>query len=149
MSTLIVVVGLPGSGKSHHVRLLRVRCAGVCNEDFMADSHDDSPRFTDSRYYGDLVRDLRAGKDCVIADIEYCDTWRRTEVEEVIRRDVPQVNFEWHYFENNPSQCEANVNRRDRKTAKEEKRKICRLSRKYQIPPGAKIISVWTPAQKP
>ena len=149
MAKLIVVVGLPGSGKSHYVREQRSSCTGVCAEDYMANSQDDSSRFTDSRYYSDLVRDLREGKDCVIADIEYCDTWRRVEVEEVISRDVPGVAIEWHYFENNPSQCEANVNRRGRGTAEEETRKIHRLSRKYQIPPGAKVLSVWaTPGPK-
>jgi len=145
MPKLMVVVGLPGSGKSHHVRRLRANCQGVCAEDFMARSHDNSGRFTDSRYYADLVRDLRDGKDCVIADIEYCDTWRRVEVEEVIARDVPSVIIEWHFFENNPSQCEANVSHRGRARAEEERRKIHRLSRKYKIPPGAKVIPVWTP----
>jgi len=145
MAKLIVVVGLPGSGKSHHVQELRTNCAGVCAEDYMANSLGDSPRFTDSRHYGDLISDLRAEKDCVIADIEYCDTWRRVEVEEVVSRDVPGVTIEWHCFENNPSQCEANVDRRSRESAEEEKRKIRSLSAKYHIPSGAEVIPVWTP----
>jgi predicted kinase len=145
MAKLIVVVGLPGSGKSDYVQRLKASCPGVRAEDYMAESNDDSCRFTDSRHYRALVRALREGKDSVIAEIEYCDTWRRVEVEEVITRDAPGVTVEWHFFENNPSQCEANVDSRGRESAAEEKQKIRRLSRQYQIPPGAKVIPVWSP----
>jgi predicted kinase len=145
MPKLIVVIGLPGSGKSHYVHELRGSCQGVCAEDYMASSHNNSSRFTDSRHYADLIRDLRDGKDCVIADIEYCDTWRRVEVEEVVARDVPGVTIEWHCFENNPTQCNANVDSRNRKNAEEEKKKVRHLSQKYQIPFCAKVIPVWTP----
>jgi hypothetical protein len=145
MAKLIVVIGLPGSGKSHYVRALRASYQGVCAEDYMAYSHNDSPRFAQSRHHADLVRDLRNGKDCVIADIEYCDTSRRVEVEQDIMRNVPGVLIEWHCFENNPSQCELNVDRRGRGNAGEEKQKIWHLSGKYQLPPNAKLIPVWTP----
>jgi predicted kinase len=143
MAKLIAVVGLPGSGKSHYVQRLRTSCAGVCAEDYMANSHNNSARFVDSRYYVDLVRDLREGQDCVIADIEYCDSWRRAEVEEVVRREAPAATIEWHCFQNDPQQCRANVDRRGRASAENEKRKICELSAKYQIPLGAKVIPVW------
>jgi hypothetical protein len=112
----------------------------------MANSHGNSPRFTDSRLYADLVRALREGRDSLIADIGYCDTWRRVEVEEVIRRDVPGLEIEWRFFENDPAKCEANAVKRGRTSVTEEKRKIRDLSRNYQIPPGATIIPVWAPA---
>jgi hypothetical protein len=101
----------------------------------------------DSRLYAGLVRALREDKDSLIADIEYCDTWRRVEVEEVISRDVPGVEIEWRFFENDPTKCEANVERRARPCVAEEKQKITDLSRKYQVPPGAIIIPVWGPAK--
>lgn len=144
MAKLIVVVGLPGSGKSHLIRQRQAECPGVCVQDFMANSHGHSHRFTDSRHYGDLVRDLRAGKDCVIADIAYCDTWSRVEVEGVIRQDVPGVTIEWQFFENDPARCEANVEWRGRSNAPEEKKKIRELARKYHIPPDASVIPVWS-----
>jgi predicted kinase len=147
MAKLVVVVGMPGSGKSHYIRGLEPQFPGVCAHDYMANSHGDSPRFTDSRLYDDLVRALREGRDSLIADIEYCDTWRRVEVEEVIRRDVPGVEIEWRFFENDPARCEANAARRGRVGVSEERRKIRALSRKYQIPPGAIVIPVWAPAE--
>jgi hypothetical protein len=145
MAKLIVVVGMPGSGKSNHVQELKRRCPGICAHDYMQKSHGNSPRFTDSRLYADLLGALREGKDSVIADIEFCDTLRRVEVEEIVSREVPGVEMEWHFFENDPIKCEANAGRRARKSFAEEKRKIWDLSRKYQIPPGAIIIPVWSP----
>jgi len=147
MAKLIVVVGMPGSGKSLYIRKLQPQCPGVCAHDYMEKSHGHSPRFTDSRLYNDLVRALREGKSSLIADIEYCDTWRRVEVESVITRDVPGVEIEWHFFENDPAKCEENVERRNRPKAEEEKRKIRELSRKYQIPREARIIPVWSPSK--
>ena len=147
MAKLVVVVGMPGSGKSHYIREQQPQFPGVCAHDYMANSHGHSPRFTDSPLYTDLVRALREGKDSLIADIEYCDTWRRVEVEEVISRDVPGVEIEWRFFENGRAKCEVNAETRARSNVAEEKRKIRDLSRKYQTPPGAIIIPVWTPAK--
>ena len=148
MAKLVVVVGMPGSGKSHYIRERQSQFPGVCAHDYMANSHGHSPRFTDSRYYADLVRDLREGKDSLIADIEYCDTWRRVEVKEVIGGDVPGVEIEWRFFENDPAKCEANAEGRTHSNVVQEKRKIHDLSRKYQIPRGAIIIPVWTPTKE-
>ena len=144
MVKLYIVVGLPGSGKSHLLRELSKLCSGVCAEDYMASSINDSPQFTDSRYYGDLIKDLQEGKDRVIADIEFCDTWRRIEVEQVVRQDVPEVTIEWRFFENDPEKCIANVERRGRKNMEKEKFKIRHLSRKYHIPACAERIPIWT-----
>jgi hypothetical protein len=144
MAKLVIVVGMPGSGKSHYIREQQPQFPGICVHDYMSNSHGHSPRFTDSRLYPNLVRALRDGKDCLIADIEYCDTWRRVEVEEVITRDVPGLEIEWRFFENDPAKCEANAERRARSNLAEEKRKIRDLSRKYQIPPEAIILPVWT-----
>jgi hypothetical protein len=144
MAKLVVVVGMPGSGKSHYIKEQESHFPGVCAEDYMVNSHENSARFSDSQHYACLVCALREGKDSLIADIEYCDTWRRVEVEEVIRRDVPGVVIEWRFFENNPAMCEVNAESRARPNVAEEKRKIWDLSRKYQIPPGATTIPVWT-----
>lgn len=148
MAKLVVVVGMPGSGKSHYIREQQPQFPGVCAQDYMANSHGHAPRFTDSRFYTDLVHALREGMDSLIADIEYCDTWRRVQVEEVIRRDVPGVEIEWRFFENDSAKCEANAERRSRSNVAEEKRKIRELSRKYQVPPGAITMPVWTATKK-
>lgn len=102
MGKLIVLVGMPGSGKSHYIKSLQPPLSGICLHDYMSNSHGDSKHFTDSRYYADLIRNLLEGKECLIAEIEYCDTWRRIEVEEVIKRDAPDAQIEWRYFENDP-----------------------------------------------
>lgn len=67
MPKLIVVVGLPGSGKSFYIDELQGGCQGVCADDYMANSHANSCRFTDSRHYANLICDLRNKKDCIIS----------------------------------------------------------------------------------
>jgi hypothetical protein len=145
LGKLIVVVGLPGSGKSHYIKSPKTHSTSVVAEDYMADSHNHGSCFTDSRHYDQLIHDLRHGKDCIIADIEFCAKSKQEEVEKEVRKCVPGVTIEWHCFENNPQQCAANVEQRSRNNAGEEKEKIHRLSRIYHIPNGAKVLPVWPP----
>jgi len=145
MVKLTVVVGMPGSGKSHYIEKHKSHYPGTCTQDYMRNSYNNSIHFTDSQHYDKLVLNLRNGNDSIIADIEFCDTWRRVEIEEVIRRDVPGVEIEWRFFENDPAKCEANAETRARKNIDEEKKKIRELSRKYIVPPGAIVLRIWEP----
>ena len=108
----------------------------------MKDANQHSHRFTDSRHYPQLIRDLREGKDCLIADIAFCDTWRRIEAEQVVKCDVPSVEINWLFFENDPEKCKANARTRNRSNLKEELQNICELSKKYHIPLGVEVKPV-------
>jgi hypothetical protein len=143
---LIVVVGLPGSGKSYRIRELKRSCPGTCVDDYLKDPVGGSPRFTDSRSYPDLVRDLRAGRDCAISDVEFCDTGRRVELEQVVAQDASGVVIEWQFFENNPGRCTANVERERGGDVAARKDRVRALARNYHIPPGGKPIPVSSPS---
>jgi predicted kinase len=81
MGKLIVVIGLPGSGKSHYVdRLLADGSVGWICHDFHADAYNDSKLVTDSRYLQELLEKLRTGHTCAIADIAFCDPTRRERI---------------------------------------------------------------------
>jgi predicted kinase len=138
-----IIVGLPGSGKSHLIRKLRKRATGECVEDFMAFSYDDSRRFTDSKHYPKLIRDLRKGRHSIIADIFFCDTALRDEAERVIQRDSPKSEIEWIYFENDPKTCRKNAVRRNRVIVDHDLVMIGRLATKYFFPEGISPIPVW------
>src|ERR1700693_3480498 len=108
MAKLIIVVGLPGSGKSAFLDPLRPSLPGLCIHDFMKDSRGGA-HFTHSQHYSALIEHLRAGRDCAIADREYCDTWTRIEIEQVVRVDIANIEIEWVFFAKDVEACQANI----------------------------------------
>lgn len=149
MPELIIIVGLPGSGKSTRVRELRSRGPGLFVEDFMKGVDPKSPirrspRFTDSRYYAELITSLRKDEPCVIADIIFCDTLIRLEAEQILRADVPRLKVTWEFFENAPAKCLKNAEQRARESLPRERRLIKTLSERYFIPVGVKAREVIT-----
>jgi predicted kinase len=140
-----VVVGLPGSGKSHLVDRVRQSCAGVCVEDYHANAHNHSPEITASMHYPALIQALRSGNERVIADVAFTDTWRREELARVISADVAGVTVAWVFFANDLDRCVANIQRRARQTSADEVQLARRLSPRYFIPHGAAVVPVWEP----
>lgn len=148
---LTVVVGLPGSGKSRLLTVLRKAANGTVTDDFMrnidlATPIQRDPSVTDSRAYPTLIVDLRNGKRCVISDIIFCDTLVRAQLEIAVRADVPNIRIIWEFFENNRAACEANARRRGRKQTLDRELKMIRfLSAKYFVPLNVKAHKVWKP----
>ncbi len=140
---LVVIVGLPGSGKSFELRHRRMFCSGISVEDFMADSIGHSRNFAYSRHYRALIESLREGHECVIADIEFCRPERRKEFEDVVCRVVENLELEWVYFENDLQGCTRNIQRRNRSRWIDEISKAKELSATYVIPDGSNKLCVF------
>lgn len=138
---LLIVAGPPGCGKTTHLQRLEQE-GWRCFDDFKACARNDSPRFCDSRHYETLLAALGQGHRCVVADIDFCNSEARTEAESVLREAVPDVRFAWHFFENNPDRCEANIRRRNRASLHRDLRKMREYSRVYSIPAGAHVLPV-------
>jgi hypothetical protein len=83
------------------------------------------------------VEALRAGHDCIIADIEFCRRSRREVVVETLRAEFPYLAVEYHSMRNQPDRCIRNVIDRGRQSEDEERAKIEMLSREYVLPIGA------------
>ena len=145
MAKLTIVVGLPGSGKSYYINYRKEKYPGICVEDFMAHSIEDSINFTHSSHYQELIKSLQSGKDCIIADITFCKTIRRIDFIKTIRKDVKDVVLEWIFFENDLLQCQANILYRGRPKANEEINSAQYLSLRYIIPEATVVIPVWRP----
>lgn len=135
---LLMVIGLPGSGKSWLIdNQLKQSVSGICVHDFHGNAIDNSPEVTKSRHYYDLLEALKAGHDCVIADIEFCRPVRRDRVIEAVQEEIPNLVVEHHCFRNQPDKCIRNITNRNRDTSDEERRKVTRLSQSYILPAGA------------
>lgn len=151
MAKLTVIVGLPGSGKSRWMQKRRDLYPGVYAEDFMANSRGDRPGFANSRHYDKLICALQDGLDSIIADIAYCDSGSRAEVEPTVRRSAPSTTMEWIFFEKNLDQCVRNIQARGKHEPDREPkvdREIAeahRLSKVYSIPECVKRLPVWHP----
>jgi AAA domain len=145
VAKVTVIVGLPGAGKTHLVRQLSESYPGVCEEDYHAHANNHSPLVTASRHYPRLIAALRAGQDCAIADIAFTCSWRRFELEQVLRSDVADVVVDWVYFANELEKCIANIRRRARPNQSEEISLARRLSPCYFVPQGVAVTPVWEP----
>lgn len=143
LGTLIIVVGLPGAGKSTKLHEFRSSNTGLSIEDFHGNAFGDSPAVKDSRHYRALLEALRAGHSCVIADIEFCDPHRRDCLQQTIVAELPNVQIEWIYFENAPEKCDRNIRLRNRQRVDKDLRALVDVAGRYVIPDGVTPIPVW------
>lgn len=91
MGHVTFIVGLAGSGKSHLMNSGRFDFA--CHDGFMAvGAHESAHR--------NLVRLLRAGKRCAVAELQLMRRYTRDGYLLRLRRAVPGVRVRWVFFEN-------------------------------------------------
>jgi predicted kinase len=148
MSKLIFIVGLPGSGKSSYVKKINENNTFIVFDDFKDNAILNRREFTFSSSYCKLMDCLRAGKNCIITDIDFCKTSSREEAELIMTGWKLGIEIEWVFFENNPEQCVENINKRAIELIRNEDSAILKAAeytKEYNIPRGAKILNVWTP----
>jgi len=87
----IFIAGLPGSGKSYYARQLASEINAVLFDDFKAYAIGDCSHFPFARSFIGLINELRAGKDSIICDIDFCETESRDEAQLCVEQLVPDV----------------------------------------------------------
>lgn len=146
---LVLLGGLPGSGKTHFAKRLEQQ-GWLFYDDFQRRAKQDSPRFRDSRHYAELVRNLRLGRRCVVSDIRVIHDDYRRDAEAALRQDIGNLSTELHLFENDPAQCAQNV-----QTSGDDRRVKPRLdaidfwSKLYSAPRHAVLHGIWRPTDSP
>ncbi|HEV8717826.1 MAG TPA: hypothetical protein VGX03_34010 [Candidatus Binatia bacterium] len=139
---LILLGGLPGSGKTPHLDQL-VQAGWERFDDFQANAYDNSPRFSKARRYAELVQALRCGKKCAVSDIRFVCADYRAEAQRSLQEDVGELGIEWRVFANDPLQCEQNI--RGAVGQRQVAPRLAALkefSRKYSLPLGVDPMAV-------
>jgi hypothetical protein len=147
-SEVVLIAGLPGSGKTTYLSQMSVGCwlDWLIFDDFKAQAFQDCAKFRSSTKFPELIRALREGRNCVVADINLCKAESREEAERDIAAEVPGVKLNWRCFQNEPSSCAVNVRRRPSRTDLQRQRELQYLAEYspiYEIPAGAVILPVW------
>jgi RNase adaptor protein for sRNA GlmZ degradation len=141
---LILLGGLPGSGKSFRLRELEAGGWKVF-DDFQACVYRDSDQFEHSRRFDDLIHDLKEGHDCVVADIRVIHEPYRASARSALARNLGSMKLAIELFENDPQQCIQNVQRDPERDPINRVREIHHWTNHYSCPRGARVLAVWRP----
>src|SRR5579859_591463 len=106
---LLVLVGLPGSGKTTYLKQLIKEgvIVNYCDDYEFGPQRRANPSLThdDQR----LLTGLRNRENWAIADTRYCDKKERLKLVEALTKLIPDIQFEFIYFENRPDLCVHNA----------------------------------------
>ncbi len=127
---LVLVVGLPGSGKTQYAHARASREGLVLVDD---------PT-------GLEALDVLESRSGIVTDPHLCCSETRAKAEHTLRKRFPGVVLEWVFFENDPDACFANVGRRQKAgDSRMVAGMIWGASKRYQIPEGVLVLPVWRP----
>ncbi len=122
-----IVVGLPGSGKTHYAQGL--------GPDWAVADDPETPDALNSH-----TNDLLCGKDLVITSPHFCNAESLALAQAEAARRWPGIAIETVFFENDPQACAKNAARR---AGKPVVAFIAFLSKGYAPPEAA--LPVWRP----
>lgn len=139
---LILLGGLPGSGKSCYLDVLIER-GWTKFDDFQAKTPNDSIDFEDSRQFADLVAALKTGERCVVADIRVIHRPYRETALRALNRTKWAMCPQFQIFENQTQICSRNVKRDPDRRLEDRLSAIAHWTKHHSVPSGAMLLKVW------
>jgi len=128
---LILVVGLPGSGKTH---LLKHEFSDstkfIIFDDVKKDSVFDCSDFTYSQYYPDIINEMKSSrKHIIIPDIDFCNYQSYKRIKAILAWWINEKKFKYSIkpvvFENAPDKCRNLI---EKQIEKDEKSRMARIA---------------------
>ena len=104
MSKVIIIIGLPGSGKTTMLFDLHKQ-----NEYYSHQDWSQLGKFEDCIEYESLVQQINNNKNIILDGSSFCDHKFLCETEYHLNLHFPNVEIIRHYFENNPKDAQANM----------------------------------------
>lgn len=143
---LILLGGLPGSGKSEYLKLLKAEGWTVF-DNFQKEAINNLALFRMSRHHSELVQVLREGRSSVVADVRLVTAEYRADAEHTLRADLPDLKIELRIFELDQAQCAENIkNSPERHNALNRLRILREFAPQHSVPQGAVLLPVWRPS---
>lgn len=135
MCNITVIIGLPGSGKSHLGRTMSANSGKPFFDDCL----------TDFGVWDKVLASVANGIDCIIADPGLCiDYVKRRALNEIVDTSNSTNSFHFIYFANEPEVCARNL--KDRKDGREVSARFAKdLSKWYTIPTGFSAVKCFEP----
>jgi GTPase SAR1 family protein len=134
---IILIVGLPGSGKSTLVKNSFSNSSYKVFDDFNANAVVDNGEFTYSKYYPELIEAVKvASHDIVISDISFCKQPKFRSAIRILKWWVNELSsnytIEAILFENEERKCINNVKKDTSRYINGRLQKIAELSPEYK-----------------
>lgn len=140
---LLVIVGMPGSGKTTYADKLikRGQLDGFCDDYQHGPCRESNPGIYEEDKI--LMNALSEGKRWAIADTRYCDAIERNKLSEALQNLFPGLILQFVYFENNTELCDHNATVRKHGIPPIHERSLMYYySDIYDIPEDAKVIKI-------
>jgi len=136
---LILVVGLPGSGKTH---LLKHEFSDstkyIIFDDVKANAVLNCSDFTYSQHYPDIINEMKSStKHIVISDIDFCNYEKYKRIRDILNWWINEMKYRYSIklivFENAPDKCINNVEKQIGKDEKSRTNRKAMINRYSQI----------------
>lgn len=136
MSKLIIIVGLPGSGKSRLGNQIIEKIGGIFIDDV-----DKAGGLTKI-----IEASAQAPTNIVLSDPHLCTKENQVNARRFFESELQNYKAQWLFFENNPQKCIINIEHRMKLGDAREVHKVVKLwSPQYYIPPDIPRLIIWQP----